>query len=100
VGGFFYGDGHHNQKVKGLLIYWYQTHNQCPILHMNSTKKLPCFLSKTKKKSICQENLLSNSLDFFSFGVLSPSSKNLPKKKKKNKGKSLWFHELGYKDHW
>ncbi len=65
---------------------------------MNSTKEIPCFLSKTKKKSMCQENLLLDSLDFFSFGVLSLSSKNSPKKT--NKGKSLWFHELGYKDHW
>ncbi len=51
---FFFGGSHHSQKVKGLLVCWYQAHHQGPAVQMSSTKKLPCFLSQMKKKRVCR----------------------------------------------
>lgn len=52
---FFFGGSHHSQEVNRLLVcWWYQAHHQGPAVQMSSTKKLPCFLSQTKKKRVCQ----------------------------------------------
>ncbi len=39
------------QQATSLLV---SSHHQGPAVQMSSTKKLPCFLSQTKKKRVCR----------------------------------------------